>query len=214
MSINYNNFSNIFNFLITNIIVFMLIYFFIFWFDTIYVNQTVPDGVYGMIGKDGPVGNKGINGVKGIVNPDKYIINKIIYNKIGPSGNKGDIGSIGYTGPDGMRGKMGQKGPDGLAGSMGPIGDIGDIGSIGETGNSPDWYFENISQDCTDGIYDDIGNSQCPEKTIMTGMENIIGTENLKIKCCKLTVNSEIQQEKYKLIKKGVRVNDVDPRIY
>ena len=194
-----------------NFIIFGLIYLFVVWFDSIYINQEVPKGVYGLMGPTGNIGNTGSDGSKGLYNSHKYFIDKITYNKIGPVGPKGESGSIGPPGPDGFRGIEGPMGPDGAAGPVGQQGDMGLQGIQGESGTNIDWYLSNVNKkNCVDGIYNEIGDSMCPEKTVMIGIQNIVGTENTKLKCCYLTANVEVQQEKYKILRKGERVNSIN----
>jgi hypothetical protein len=40
----------------------------------------------------------------------------------------------------------------------------------------------------------------------------MIDSDNLKVRCCYLMANSKIQSEKYKLLNKGISIND--PNIY
>jgi len=195
-----------------NFIIFGLIYLFVVWFDYVYTQQSVPIGVYGLIGNNGSTGLSGQFGPNGITNPHKFIINNIVYNKIGSVGPTGLQGINGPPGIDGFRGPIGIKGPDGPFGAIGEQGDSGIQGLPGVKGEDVNWYLSNTNkQDCVDGIYNEVGDSMCPEKTIMVGLQNIIGTENLKVKCCNLTTNIEVQQEKFKLIKKGLSTNPNNP---
>ena len=211
LKFNYNSLDNLTFIFCINFIILGVIYLFIIWFDSFFLIQKGKNGVQGLIGQQGIIGPNGLTGKNTPNNYNNYYIDKVIFgNPKSLEGKPGNPGPPGNIGPLGFRGPQGQKGPNGSNGPLGRIGPNGPIGEKGKKGNDVDWHLSIIDRnDCLTATYNEfLGNSSCPNNSVMIGLEN--SDKYYQIKCCKLKPDFDNQTSKYDKIKKGISVNPIN----